>query len=185
MQTIAALYVEADGPYINVPGVDAWTIKRDARTYNGPHPVVAHPPCKRWGNYWYGSPSSDVRLRLGDDGGCFAAALYAVRTFGGVIEHPKGSRAWDWFGLPKPVALGWGWSARADRYGGRSCAIVQGRYGHQSRKETWLYAVVPGFPCLDWSDVQTFKPVEHLNKRERFLTPLPFRDLLLDMARTC
>jgi len=205
VQTIAALYVEADGPYINVPGVDAWTVKQDARTYNGPHPVVAHPPCKRWGRYWSGGPSARVRRKLGDDDGCFAAALYAVRTFGGVIEHPEASAAREWFGLPAAPRLGWGWSNDADKYGGRSCVVAQGRYGHRARKLTWLYAVLPSFPLLDVRDFVGVRiedgfhtnaeraaarargvvPVKRLGRRERLLTPLPFRDLLLDMARTC
>lgn len=44
MRTVAALYVEADGPYSRVEGVDLWPESRDARKYAGPHPVVAHPP---------------------------------------------------------------------------------------------------------------------------------------------
>ena len=185
MKVIAALYVETDGPYADLEGVDAWSIERDARRYSGPHPVVAHPPCKRWGNYWYGSPSSPTRYNLGDDDGCFAHALYAVRTFGGVIEHPEGSAARAWFGLPDYPRLGWGWRNQADKYGGRSCLVTQGRYGHASRKATWLYAVLPTFPALDFDDCRNMKPVEHLDKRGRFITPLPFRDALLDMARSC
>ena len=37
---IAALYVETNGCYFNLPGVDPWDITRDARTYAGPHPVA-------------------------------------------------------------------------------------------------------------------------------------------------
>ena len=48
---IAALFVEKDGAYFGIEGVDPWDISRDARTYPGPHPVVAHPPCERWGRY--------------------------------------------------------------------------------------------------------------------------------------
>lgn len=105
---IAALYVEKDGPYWNHPGIDPWDVERDARSYQGPHPVIAHPPCERWGRYWSGGPSSKRRLLLGNDGGCFAAALWAVRTFGGVLEHPAHSAAWTWFGLQRPAA-GMGW----------------------------------------------------------------------------
>ena len=52
--TIAALYVETGGWYFNLPGVDPWDEALDARAYPGPHPVVAHPPCQRWGRFWNG-----------------------------------------------------------------------------------------------------------------------------------
>ena len=90
---IAALYVLKDGPYFGLKDVDPWDEERDARTYPGPHPVVAHPPCKRWGRYWGGAPTTWPRLTLGDDGGCFKAALGCVKRFGGVLEHPEGSHA--------------------------------------------------------------------------------------------
>ena len=41
---IAALYVEKDGVYSGLQGVDPWDEARDARLYAGPRPVVAHPP---------------------------------------------------------------------------------------------------------------------------------------------
>lgn len=54
--TIAALFVATDGPYSGLPSVDPWDEQRDARRYCGPHPVVAHPPCQRWGKFWAGQP---------------------------------------------------------------------------------------------------------------------------------
>jgi hypothetical protein len=51
MSLIAALYVEKNGCYYNLPSVDPWDIERDARLYRGPWPVVAHPPCQRWGRF--------------------------------------------------------------------------------------------------------------------------------------
>src|SRR6186713_1963135 len=90
MKTVAALFVEEGGIYANLPGVDVWGISRDARTYVGPNSVICHPPCQLWGpfarvNYkrWGGEHN-----RPGNDGGCFAAALAAVRKYGGVLEHP-------------------------------------------------------------------------------------------------
>ena len=47
LPTVAALYVETDGCYFDLNGVDPWDISRDARNYPGPHPVVAHSPCQR------------------------------------------------------------------------------------------------------------------------------------------
>lgn len=47
--TIAALFVESDGVYQNIDGIECWDVKRDARKYKGPYPVIAHPPCQKWG----------------------------------------------------------------------------------------------------------------------------------------
>jgi len=55
---IAALYVTPQGAYYNIDNVDPWDEERDARNYSGPWPVVAHPPCQRWGKMWAGSPPS-------------------------------------------------------------------------------------------------------------------------------
>src|SRR5947207_11553581 len=86
-QTVAALYVDAKGVYANLPNVEVWDEARDARRYAGPWPVVAHPPCSSWCQL---ASVNEARWgkRIGDDGGTFAAALKAVRTFGGVLEHP-------------------------------------------------------------------------------------------------
>lgn len=204
MQTVAALYVETDGAYFGLPGVDPWDEARDARNYAGPHPVVAHPPCQRWGRFWGGNPKQWPRLKLGDDGGCFAAALASVRQFGGIIEHPEASHAWAHHGLNKPPKTG-GWIA-ADFVGGWTCCVEQGHYGHLSRKATWLYAVGVDLPELIWGPSRDKVRVAgagfhtaaeraaakaagtasrtQLPTRLRNATPLPFRDLLLSIARS-
>jgi hypothetical protein len=104
---ISALFVETGGVYCSLEGVDPWDVARDARLYAGPHPVVAHPPCQRWGRYWSGGPmlaNTPKQKTLGDDDGCFASALASVRAFGGVLEHPEASHAWRRFGLVAPPA---------------------------------------------------------------------------------
>jgi hypothetical protein len=61
--TVAALYVEKDGAYFGLPGVDPWDEERDATLYDGPYPVVAHPPCNRWcvpNHAWHGKPWATV-----------------------------------------------------------------------------------------------------------------------------
>jgi hypothetical protein len=105
---IAALYIETAGGYFGLPNVDPWDEPRDARQYAGPHPIVAHPPCQRWGRFWHGSTRKPHQFKLGDDGGCFAAALDAVRRWGGVLEHPCDSQAWAAFNLNRPPREG-GW----------------------------------------------------------------------------
>jgi hypothetical protein len=199
--TIAALYVHPGGVYFGLPDVDPWDEKRDARTYDGPHPVVAHPPCQRWGRYWHGGPSAKERKVKGDDGGCFAAALAAVRRFGGVLEHPEASAAWSAFGLIPPLRGG-GWSS-AGFCGGWTCCVEQGHYGHRARKATWLYAHGVELPALRWGPSEASVRLdegfhtaeerraappraarERLGKIERLATPVPFRDLLLSIARS-
>ncbi len=145
---IAALFVMPNGPYAGRPDVDLWDQQRDARLYDGPYRVVAHPPCERWGRYWHGGPSARVRRIKGDDGGCFAAALSAVRRFGGVLEHPAASSAWHAFGLKTPPRAG-GW-VNADFEGGWTCCVDQEYYGHRAQKSTWLYAAGVPLPSLKW-----------------------------------
>lgn len=107
MASVAAIFVQPDGCYVGIQGVDPWPEYRDARNYQGPHPVVAHPPCQLWGalaavNYkrWGGEHN-----RPGNDGGCFQSALDSVRQFGGVLEHPAKTRAWMAHGLAAPYWL--------------------------------------------------------------------------------
>jgi hypothetical protein len=204
---VAALYVETGGCYFDLLGVDPWDEARDARLYAGPWPVVAHPPCQRWGKLWAGQPlfikRTGIRKVKGDDGGCFAAALAAVRRCGGIIEHPWGSHAWPAFGLNTPSRAG-GWIA-ADFYSGWTCCVEQGRYGHYARKPTLLYAVGVDLPELDWGigesrldpaviermGLARAKRLGEVGSRgggtdssPRIGTPEPFRNLLLSIART-
>lgn len=144
---IAALYVETNGVYYGLPDVDPWDEERDARLYAGPWPVVAHPPCARWSRL-AGFTEARFGYRRGDDGGCFEAALRSVREFGGVIEHPAFSRAFDAYGLPEPV-LREGWT-HSLLDGGASCYVEQGRYGLPVKKATWLYAYGCELPELRW-----------------------------------
>lgn len=183
---IAALFVETNGTYFGLPEVDPWDIKRDARTYAGPYPVIAHPPCQLWVNFAalnfkrYGGEHN----RPGNDGGCFAAALAAVRAYGGVLEHPAGSKAWTTYGLPRPPKVG-GWVQ--GNAGEWSCEIWQSAYGHPARKRTWLFYVgasapselnwnrLPGTHQVGWFD--RIKPT--LSKKDASRTPPAFRDALM------
>lgn len=135
--TVAALFVQRNGVYFGLPDVEPWDEQRDARGYDGPHPVVAHPPCSRWCRF-AGLVEARWGHKRGEDGGCFEAALRAVRRCGGVLEHPAYSDAWSRFDLPTPPPLRHGWQRGI--CGGWSCYVEQGRYGHPAKKATWLYA---------------------------------------------
>lgn len=213
MTQIAALYVQTGGSYFNLEGVQPWDEDRDDRMYGGPHPVVAHPPCQRWGKLWAGQPlwikRTGERKRKGDDAGCFKAALADTRRWGGIIEHPWGSHAWDFFGIAKPPRKG-GW-IKADEFGGWTCCVEQGRYGHYAPKPTLLlaYGVArEDLPELRWGATKVTAddfPREAIEKHgldycrragllafkgggkdsaPRIGTPEEFRDLLIEIARS-
>lgn len=211
---VSALYVRADGPYPWLV-VDWWDGRsgRDARLYDGPNPVVAHPPCARWGNFaWAGRK---VGKAPGEDDGCFAAALRAVLRWGGVLEHPAHSRAWDAFGLPRPdgvdrwVEPPWDdcyrpWTWRDPRWW--SAEVRQRDHGHAAQKATWLLYVgnrVPGELRWDEPPGPSLEPlpapqpdllpglprgaktVEWMGHREREETPEAFARLLVGLAAAC
>lgn len=196
LRTVAALYVQAGGAYYGLEGVDPWDEERDARLYRGPHPVVAHPPCSRWCRL-AGLVEARWGHRRGEDGGCFEAALEAVRTWGGVLEHPAYSDAWAHFGIARPDRRG-GW--QRTMCGGWTCQVEQGRYGHPAKKATWLYAHgVDEPPELRWgfsrdqkstalvswcgNRVKSGESRPRVGKAAASKTPPAFREVLLDLAR--
>lgn len=126
MTDVAALYIDPRGPYPNISGVDCWDETRDARNYAGPWPVVAHPPCGPWGSLAeYANQGTKSLAPL---------AVEQVRRWGGVLEHPAGSKLWKALGLPLPFA-------NPDAYGGFTLSVEQVSWGHVARKRTWLYLV--------------------------------------------
>ena len=199
---IAALFIETHGIYWTDSRVQPWDKLSDARKYKGPYKVIAHPPCQRWGRYWGGGPMLAKTPRqkiMGDDDGCFSHSLWAVRTFGGVIEHPEGSHAWPWFGLRKPPRDG-GW-IQADNYGGLTCCVAQGKYGHRAQKLTWLYAKNCKIIELNWGLAPNMQRLEdgfhskeqrarmiktgicqRLSTRQRSETPKAFKELLIRLV---
>lgn len=191
---IAALYVERNGIYANLPDVEVWDEARDARLYAGPHPVVAHPPCSRWCAL-AGLVEHRYGHKRGDDGGCFAAALAAVRQFGGVLEHPANTLAWKAFGLPRPKRGFW----IGTRELGFVTHIEQANYGHKARKATWLFASgLWPLPTLKWDRATGVARIKHTETRRAYrgdqqqrlspaeanATPTEFRDVLLSIARS-
>lgn len=196
---IAALFVETDGCYFGLPNVDPWDIHRDARAYPGPHPIVAHPPCQRWGAYSKGFPGKKI-YETGNDDGCFDAAWSALCRFGGVLEHPAHSKAWKVYNIPTPPKTGWLKVGGGKYFTLWTCAVEQGHYGHVARKKTWLlYAGINTPPELIWGPSRQRLPAKRLIERgyasarrcgmvanqsskQRQRTPHEFRDLLISIA---
>lgn len=189
---IAALFVQKDGCYY-IEDVDPWDEERDARLYDGPYPVIAHPPCQLWGNMafvnykrWGGEHN-----RPFNDQGCFKSALDSVNRFGGVLEHPAKSRAFEFYGIEKPKGIGWQKSGE-----GWVCEVWQSAYGHRANKATWLYYKGENKPYdLIWDRPKgshqigfqdkrgksNNKPT--LSKKEANATPIAFRDELINLVK--
>jgi hypothetical protein len=193
--SVAALYVAKDSIYKTMPECDCYDLDRNAMTYNGMLPVVAHPPCQLWGKM---APVNYARYggehnKPGNDGGCFAHALETVNRLGGVLEHPANSIAWKTYKLPSPTGTGWTrWK------NGWVCEVWQSAYGHRARKRTWLYCAGTDRPMQPrWDKPESSHRVgwhgprcrsrikKTLSKREANATPPEFAAYLVALAASC
>lgn len=171
LRIVAVLFAQKRSVYHAIDGVDVWDAERDARLWPGGSSVVAHPPCRSWGNLkGLAKPRPDER-----DLARFSIA--AVRTFGGVLEHPANSSLWSHAGLPRP----------GSRDGFGFCtSVLQKWWGHNGDKATWLYVVgvAPGaFPEIPFSLAPAAKLVENMCRQERERTPVRFAEWLVELAR--
>lgn len=122
---VAALYVRKDSVYKNLVA-ESFDIDRDATLYNGPYPIIAHPPCGQWGKLSHFAYPNPIEKQLA------LIAINQIRVFGGVLEHPRASKLWPQF-LPLPGSF--------DSFGGFTISIDQFWFGHKAKKTTFLYFV--------------------------------------------
>ena len=192
---VAALFVRPDSIYKTLPGVECYDIDRDARTFPGGMPVVAHPPCRTWGTLAHlaKAPEHEHDLAIW--------AIRAVRENGGVLEHPRNSGLWRERHLSPPTQL-----KLTDEYGGWTYECDQFHWGHLAQKRTRLYIVGtkdlppvphrPGKPthCVsslsgkrigrdERRKLKTWKPELGPNRRDK--TPPAFAMWLVTLARGC
>jgi hypothetical protein len=123
-QIISALFVRKDSVYKTL-GVDCWDIERDARLWPGGNPVIAHPPCRAWGQLAHFAKPREGEKELA------IKSIELIREWGGILEHPAASRLWPTLNLPLP--------GQYDEYGGFSICIDQFWFGHKAQKKTLLY----------------------------------------------
>lgn len=124
---VAILFARHDSVYKQLPNLDVYDKNRDARTFPGGMPVVAHPPCRAWGRLRHFASPEPGEKDLAK------WAVGQVRRWGGVLEHPKASTLWDCMNMP----LG----GNIDDWGGYTLDVDQFWWGHKARKKTWLYVV--------------------------------------------
>lgn len=168
---VAVLFARADSIYKSIPGVEVFDLDRDARTFYGGRPVVAHPPCRAWGRLrHFANPRPDEkRLAL--------FAVHAVRRNGGVLEHPSKSSLWAAAGLPRPGAR--------DDFGGWTLGVHQSDFGHSAPKATWLYIVgvePREIPPLPFDLADPVGRIVNMSPADRERTPPDFAHWLINLA---
>ena len=115
VEHVAVLWVHRKSTYWQLwPEVELWGAGRDANKYDGPWPIIAHPPCGPWGNY-------KAVCKQSKHHGINAMKL--VHRWGGIVEQPVGSSLFREHGLPA----------------GTIEKVNQGVHGHPSIKATNLY----------------------------------------------
>lgn len=199
---VDALFVDPKGIYPQLLGpMHCWDEERDARTYAGPGPVVAHPPCQLWTNLCAANFKRYRKTRPawyfgGGDSGLFHLALNQVLKCGGVLEHPAYSHAFKHFGLGAPKNYKGGWEQRVgwgEVYW--VCEVWQSAYGHRAQKKTWLvycgdrppfelnWARERGTHQVGWQDKRgKARNLPTLSKAEANATPEAFARELIRLA---
>jgi hypothetical protein len=125
MREIAVLFARKDSIYKSLPGCDVWDADRNALSWPGGAPIVAHPPCRAWGSFRSHAKPARGEKELA------VWAVQQIRLHGGVLEHPFKSTLWPAAGLPAPGVV--------DSFGGYTVNVLQWWFGHRAAKATSLY----------------------------------------------
>lgn len=183
---IAVLFARHDSVYKSLPGLDVYDKERDALTFPGGMPVVAHPPCRSWSRMRAFAKPAPGEKELA------VWAVRQVRRYGGVLEHPEASALWKEMRLPLGL--------ERDLWGGYTLSVDQFWFGHRARKRTWLYIVgidpnvLPQYPLRMDAIMHTvgttkkrwrenFRPKPSLSPSERERTPPAFAEYLISIAK--
>lgn len=191
MTRVAVLFARRDSVYKSFPCCDVYDADRDALTFPGGMPVIAHPPCRGWGNLRHMSNATQEEKDLA------VWAVGQVRRWGGVLEHPKRSKLWPHVGLPMP-------GEGRDEFGGWTLGIPQQWWGHRAEKLTLLYIVgcapkdIPPLPLVLGEAECTISTCTRMpcggrrparrpevSKAEREHTPIALAEWLYRLAQRC
>lgn len=135
---IPVLFTQVNSNYNLFPGFDTYDINRDAFTYYGRIPLIAHPPCRLFSRLRKFSTAPAAEKK------CAFFALSKVRQFGGILEHPRSSTLWKTGNFDL--------SGTVDSYGGFLRCVNLSWFGFPCEKKTMLYFVgidpgqLPAFP---------------------------------------
>jgi hypothetical protein len=159
---------------------DTYDIDRNALSCKVNKPCIYHPPCATWGR---------LRMQSINRPGEHLLSVWSILNiwrYGGVLEHPAGSKLWDFMELSKP-------GSKPDIHGGISISLDQHWFGHKCKKNTWIYIVglsaneIPAMP-LNFNAIThkicSSKPssnLKELSKQARHRTPAKLAFYLIDI----
>lgn len=189
-RNVSVLFVRRDSIYktmvVKDTIIDCWDIDRDAKKWPGGGPIVAHPPCRAWGQL------SHFAKPRPDEKNLAIWSIEQIRKWGGVLEHPRASKLWPYMNLPMP--------GKYDEFGGYSICVDQSWFGHKAKKNTLLYICgcplnsLPPLPmnfnAIEYAVETTKKSkqqsgIKAISKKEREATPEDLARFLIEVANRC
>lgn len=178
------VYFVADKSYYRLlPDLDLYDLRRNALSTVSNAPAIYHPPCRSWGRLrqFAKTPCGEHWLAVW--------AVLRMWRYGGVLEHPAGSKLWAFMNLARP-------GQRYDSHGGFSVSLDQSWFGYPAKKNTWLYIVgcdisdLPEMPlCFNAitktvSSSKNRNVLKELSHAERSRTTLLFNEYLVSVLNT-
>lgn len=162
---------------------DVYDVERNALTCCDQVAAIYHPPCRSW-----------ARLRglAKFHAGEHLLAVWSIMRiwrYGGVLEHPAGSKLWELMKLPLP-------GSKPDIHGGFSISLDQSWFGHKCKKNTWVYIKgldineIPDYSlnfnvithCI--SSTKSNSGLKEVSKDWREKTPVEFAKWLIKIVET-
>lgn len=158
-QPITVLCTAPKSNYLRIPDLDLYDLARDAYTFAGSNPVIAHPPCAQWSRMKAFSKPDARSKALG--GYCFEF----IKQNGGILEHPAGSSLFKYLGVKPTLSINQSW------------------FGFPCRKTTYLY--FHGYEPLSFPLDFTLpgRDVSSLHSADRSIMPLAFCQYLVDCIK--
>ena len=175
---IPVLFTQEKSNYDKIKLFDCYDIKRNALSFNGRVPLIAHPPCRKFSKLrgLSTAPLSEKKLAF--------FALSKVRQFGGILEHPRSSTLW--------INGNFNLDGSIDTYGGFLRSVDLSWFGFPARKATMLYFCgirpdqMPAFPFSLNAITHIISSTARSNKKEiskkmRSATPLRMVEYFIEV----
>lgn len=171
------LYVKQQSNYFKLD-VECYDQVRNALSYSGKEPVIAHPPCRLFSRLkrFAKAPACEKILAY--------SAIATVRVNGGVVEHPNGSSLFADMNIPL--------DGSRDAYGGYVRRVFMSDFGAKFKKDTLIYIVgvepgnLPSYPISFDLPTMVIKRskrsvMPYVSKKDRDMSPLLFCMYLIDI----